>query len=308
LPEFPNLSTRLGGTIDIWWIVADGGILLLLPFLLQKDKVWQACSLRLFALSSDEEDPLIVKSKLEMYLSDFRLKVEVHVKTLIPSTKSSSSGPNADDIDQMARNVSAGSYIIPRSISAGSFIPRNASTDSYAGLRRRQESNGSDDVPVRLNSKDKLFTMLTGKRGTGFPELPPSGFQRQTSNQDVRSRADSNNSNTREAAAIAIPSNTSNQAVVSGQIDPEMASAGSPQDRILVDLDKENEELELVKGLNKIIRSESDQADLLVTNLPDLPPGESLIGYFTLIEELTKGLKRCLLVRGTATEVITAFS
>jgi len=70
----------------------------------------------------------------------------------------------------------------------------------------------------------------------------------------------------------------------------------------------EDQELALVKGLSKIILSESESAELVVTNLPDMPPGESIKGYFTLIEELTRGLQRCLLARGTAMEVITAFT
>lgn len=37
--SFPH-QERLGeGTIDVWWIVHDGGMLMLLPFLLQQHKV-----------------------------------------------------------------------------------------------------------------------------------------------------------------------------------------------------------------------------------------------------------------------------
>ena len=40
LAMFPGRSDRFTeGTIDVWWIVHDGGLLMLLPFLLQQDKV-----------------------------------------------------------------------------------------------------------------------------------------------------------------------------------------------------------------------------------------------------------------------------
>ena len=35
------------GTIDVWWIVHDGGLLMLLPFLLRKHKVRFVCILKL---------------------------------------------------------------------------------------------------------------------------------------------------------------------------------------------------------------------------------------------------------------------
>merc|ERR1712217_401130 len=67
-------------------------------------------------------------------------------------------------------------------------------------------------------------------------------------------------------------------------------------------------QLMYARSLNRMILDESQSADLVVTNLPDMPSGESGYGYFQLIDEMTKGLQRCLLVRGTSTEVITAFT
>jgi len=67
-------------------------------------------------------------------------------------------------------------------------------------------------------------------------------------------------------------------------------------------------ELALAQALNKAILSESSKAELVVTNLPDMPPQESALGYFQLVDEITKELPRSLLVRGTQLEVITAFS
>lgn len=40
IDNFPNHQERLKeGTIDVWWIVHDGGLLMLLPFLLSQHKV-----------------------------------------------------------------------------------------------------------------------------------------------------------------------------------------------------------------------------------------------------------------------------
>ena len=49
--EFPASTDKLKGTIDIWWIVHDGGLLMLLPFLLKQHKTWKNCKLRIFTVA-----------------------------------------------------------------------------------------------------------------------------------------------------------------------------------------------------------------------------------------------------------------
>ena len=51
IENFPERSCRLNGTIDIWWIVHDGGMLILLSFLLQQNKVWKGCQIRIFTVA-----------------------------------------------------------------------------------------------------------------------------------------------------------------------------------------------------------------------------------------------------------------
>lgn len=42
--NFPGNQDRLAeGTIDVWWVVHDGGLLMLLPFLLRQHKVSVSC-------------------------------------------------------------------------------------------------------------------------------------------------------------------------------------------------------------------------------------------------------------------------
>jgi potassium/chloride transporter 4/5/6 len=51
LTQFPSSQEVVKGTIDVWWVVHDGGMLILLAFLLQADKVWRGCRLRVFTVS-----------------------------------------------------------------------------------------------------------------------------------------------------------------------------------------------------------------------------------------------------------------
>ena len=48
---FPSNQDHMKGSIDIWWVVHDGGLLMLLPFLLLQHKVWRHCKLRIFTVA-----------------------------------------------------------------------------------------------------------------------------------------------------------------------------------------------------------------------------------------------------------------
>ncbi|KAJ7311014.1 hypothetical protein JRQ81_006610 [Phrynocephalus forsythii] len=61
------------GTLDVWWLFDDGGLILLIPYLLTLRKKWKDCKLRIFAggkVTRLEEEKL----KMASLLSKFRIK------------------------------------------------------------------------------------------------------------------------------------------------------------------------------------------------------------------------------------------
>lgn len=50
------------GYIDVWWIIRDGGLLLLIAHLLRKHRVWRKCHLRLHLIMEVGVDPKTVSS------------------------------------------------------------------------------------------------------------------------------------------------------------------------------------------------------------------------------------------------------
>jgi solute carrier family 12 sodium/potassium/chloride transporter 2 len=40
------------GTIDVWWLYDDGGLTMLLPYILSTRSNWAHCKIRVFALSN----------------------------------------------------------------------------------------------------------------------------------------------------------------------------------------------------------------------------------------------------------------
>lgn len=40
------------GTIDVWWLYDDGGLTILLPYIISTRSYWSQCKIRVFALSN----------------------------------------------------------------------------------------------------------------------------------------------------------------------------------------------------------------------------------------------------------------
>ncbi|XP_034039041.1 solute carrier family 12 member 7-like isoform X2 [Thalassophryne amazonica] len=80
IDHFPSNQDGLkGGSIDIWWIVHDGGLLMLLPFLLSQHKVWRKCKMRIFTVAQMNDNSIQMKKDLQVFLYHLRLDAEVEV-------------------------------------------------------------------------------------------------------------------------------------------------------------------------------------------------------------------------------------
>jgi solute carrier family 12 (sodium/potassium/chloride transporter), member 2 len=54
---------RPKGTIDVWWLFDDGGLTILLPYIISMRPQWANCKLRIFALGNRKQDAEIEKKK-----------------------------------------------------------------------------------------------------------------------------------------------------------------------------------------------------------------------------------------------------
>uniref|UniRef100_A0A3P8X5C2 Solute carrier family 12 member 5b n=1 Tax=Cynoglossus semilaevis TaxID=244447 RepID=A0A3P8X5C2_CYNSE len=82
--SFPSNCERFtDGYIDVWWIVHDGGMLMLLPFLLQQHKVWRKCKMRIFTVAQMNDNSIQMKKDLLTFLYHLRIKAEVEVVEMV---------------------------------------------------------------------------------------------------------------------------------------------------------------------------------------------------------------------------------
>lgn len=80
---FPDSTDKVVGNIDIWWIVHDGGLLMLLPFLLKQHRTWKNCKMRIFTVAQMEDNSIQMKKDLKTFLYHLRIEAEVEVVEMV---------------------------------------------------------------------------------------------------------------------------------------------------------------------------------------------------------------------------------
>uniref|UniRef100_A0A8C5CGF9 Solute carrier family 12 member 5b n=1 Tax=Gadus morhua TaxID=8049 RepID=A0A8C5CGF9_GADMO len=80
IASYPSNGERFTeGHIDVWWIVHDGGMLMLLPFLLRQHKVWRKCKMRIFTVAQMDDNSIQMKKDLITFLYHLRIDAAVEV-------------------------------------------------------------------------------------------------------------------------------------------------------------------------------------------------------------------------------------
>uniref|UniRef100_A0A3P8NCN2 Solute carrier family 12 member 10, tandem duplicate 1 n=1 Tax=Astatotilapia calliptera TaxID=8154 RepID=A0A3P8NCN2_ASTCA len=74
--QVKTVFKNAGGTktIDVYWIADDGGLILLVPYLLTRRKCWRSCKIRVFILG-DEENMMESRDAMMALLKRFRINV-----------------------------------------------------------------------------------------------------------------------------------------------------------------------------------------------------------------------------------------
>lgn len=80
---FPDSTEKVVGNIDIWWIVHDGGLLMLVPFLLKQHRTWKNCKLRIFTVAQLNDNSIQMKKDLKGFLYNLRIEGEVEVIEMV---------------------------------------------------------------------------------------------------------------------------------------------------------------------------------------------------------------------------------
>lgn len=80
---FPDSTEKVVGFIDVWWIVHDGGLLMLLPFLLKQHRTWSKCKMRIFTVAQMEDNSIQMKKDLKKLLYNLRIEGEIEIVEMV---------------------------------------------------------------------------------------------------------------------------------------------------------------------------------------------------------------------------------
>ncbi|XP_050984817.1 solute carrier family 12 member 7 isoform X1 [Labeo rohita] len=292
IDTFPTNQDRLAeGTIDVWWIVHDGGLLMLLPFLLRQHKVWRRCKMRIFTVAQMDDNSIQMKKDLQMFLYHLRLDAKVEVvemhagdisaftyeKTLVMEQRS-----------QMLKQMQLSKTEREREIQSISDESRNSIRRKPCGQKPTQ-SNKLQVPTVILDEEAQLIHDRNTKSHATLNDkaTPTSDRVHMTWTKE---KLISERNRHREA----------NMAVRDiFNMKPEWEN-----------LDQTNvRRMHTAVKLNEVVVRKSQGAQLVLLNMPGPPKNKGGDeNYMEFLEVLTEGLDRVLLVRGSGREVITIYS
>ncbi|XP_034943442.1 bumetanide-sensitive sodium-(potassium)-chloride cotransporter isoform X2 [Chelonus insularis] len=62
------------GVIDVWWLYDDGGLTILLPYIISTRSNWESCQMRIFALANHKQEIAAEEKEMAEILAKFRIK------------------------------------------------------------------------------------------------------------------------------------------------------------------------------------------------------------------------------------------
>jgi len=274
LSNFP--AEALHGTIDIWWMIHDGGFLILLSWLLVQHRIWRKCHLRVFTITEgvSEEEAKAAAQLLTKTLRQRRL-FEVDVEVIL-----------ADD--EMIQPYTYDWTL--RAEDRHKFLEQ-LEKEGLGDVKRKEA------IPLEINDlfEDSHRQQTDGTAAAREDTEEEAGTVMVS---DCRAHPD--------RAAVNRPV-AEQPSGASGSADPQ----GAPQERAgskkasLVNAMHASGNVEAFNKLNQLIHSRSKRAQLVVMNLPDIwaNEAEEQQKFMSYCDTLTQGLERVLFVHSSGHEI-----
>ncbi|XP_069507469.1 solute carrier family 12 member 5 isoform X2 [Ambystoma mexicanum] len=294
---FPGNQERFSeGNIDVWWIVHDGGMLMLLPFLLRHHKVWRKCKMRIFTVAQMDDNSIQMKKDLTTFLYHLRITAEVEVVEMQESDISAYTYEKTLVMEQRSQ------------ILKQMHLTKNERECEIQSIT--DESRGSIR---RKNPTNPRLHLSVPEEQVGDSEEKPEEEVQLIHNKNATTFSGSSLSPTDDVDAA-----------------PEKVHLTWTREKFLADKNKSKSPVtpEGIKDffnmkpnqtnvrrmhtavkLNEVIVKKSQDAKLVLLNMPGPPrnrKGDE--NYMEFLEVLTEHLDRVMLVRGGGREVITIYS
>ncbi|KAG7525845.1 solute carrier family 12 member 7-like isoform X6 [Solea senegalensis] len=289
--SFPTNQDRLGeGTIDVWWVVHDGGLLMLLPFLLRQHKVWRKCKMRIFTVAQMDDNSIQMKKDLQMFMYQLRLDAEVEVVEMQDNDISAFTYEKTlvmEQRTQMLKQMHLSRTEREREIqsitdeSRSSIRRKNQGAAESTSLSQPSSAveDSQEDEAQLIHDRNTASHAAINDKGDAGPEHVHMTWTKEKLFME-RSRNRESNTNAVVRDLFNMKPNQSNV-----------------------------RRMHTAVKLNEVVVNKSQGAHLVLLNMPGPPKnrgGDE--NYMEFLEVLLEGLNRVLLVRGGGSEVITIYS
>ncbi|OZC07729.1 amino acid permease [Onchocerca flexuosa] len=298
IPYFPENEYRMAGNVDMWWILHDGGLLLLISFLLKQHKVWRNCHLRIFVVVSHDDNKSQLRCDMEKFLYEMRIDADLYARFL---EEFATPDISAYEIERSLKNDVSSLSRKKRSAMA-QLIP-----DQNRKQRKNDENEDEPKIPLQtIQAESQMVVKEYPSENFGnnshlehLPQFIP--FRIAHSNDDVE-KVGKKFKCERKFTFSPLESEVSN-INRKGLINSSSQQEGHlPEERVI-------REVHSAVRLNGKVFEKSSTSALVVLNLPEPPKKESaLSNYMEYLNVLTHNLRRVLLIRGSGSEVITKYS
>uniref|UniRef100_A0A3Q1I902 Solute carrier family 12 member 7a n=1 Tax=Anabas testudineus TaxID=64144 RepID=A0A3Q1I902_ANATE len=284
IDHFPSNLERLSeGTIDVWWIVHDGGLLMLLPFLLSQHKVWKKCKMRIFTVAQMDDNSIQMKKDLQMFLYQLRLDAVVEVVEMHDSDISAFTYEKTlvmEQRSQMIKQMQLSRTEREREIQSISDISRSSiKRKKPSGVDARSHNTLCIPKDEAQLIHDRNTASHAAMNDKGAATTPDRVHMTWTKDKLVNER-----NKHREGMAV-----------------KDMFNMKPNHSNV--------RRMHTAVKLNEAIVRKSRDSHLVLLNMPGPPKNKKGDeNYMEFLEVLMEGLDRVLLVRGGGCEVITIYS
>ncbi|KAM3725768.1 Potassium/chloride cotransporter [Dirofilaria immitis] len=285
--NFPVSAIRLVGTIDVYWIVQDGGLCILIAYLLTQSKVWRGCKLRVIAIAQEINNNTKLQADLQKYVYQLRIDARIMVIELSDPKISKNAFERTLLMEERTRYMQEmceikeklnkiSPLILAEMKQNGKVNSDDNDTDSETRAKT-DDKNDDDNEEAPVSSKEKIPPMK--KAASSSEKMPPYYDEKR---------------------------------VTIAELGNEIAGGNDKDDRDkkFRMLDKRKvRKMHTAVRLNELILANSADSQLVLLNLPKPPVAkEGLDDYMHYLEVLSDKIPRILFIRGTGKEVITTYS
>ncbi|KAM9786123.1 solute carrier family 12 member 5-like [Neosynchiropus ocellatus] len=292
ISSYPSNGERFTeGHIDVWWVVHDGGMLMLLPFLLRQHKVWRKCKMRIFTVAQMDDNSIQMKKDLLTFLYHLRIDAQVEV------------------VEMHDSDISAYTYEKTLIMEQRSQILKQMHLTKNEMEREIQSITDVSRGSIRRKNPPSVRGQQSIEEGSSLAENPEEESVAVSDPKQAQLIHNKNSSTPTSPSSPTSPAEGAARWPEQGK-DPE-----SGKDLFNMKPEWENlnqtdvRRMHTALRLNEAIVKKSKEAKLVLLNMPG--PPKNRVGeenYMEFLEVLTEGLNRVLLVRGGGREVITIYS